>query len=67
MPKSKLVHSYEDVLTVSAALVVKAKETMNVVTTSLTTIGLKGDGIVMVSPEDTPESVKHDILAILAS
>ena len=67
MPKSKLAHSYEDLLTVAGALVAKAKETMSVVVTSLETIGLRGDGLVMVSPEDTPESVKHDILAILAS
>ncbi len=67
MPKSLLTHSYEDLLTVAGALVVKAKETMSVVVTSLETIGLVGDGLVMVSPEDTPEMVKNEILDALAS
>ncbi len=67
MPKSLLTHSYEDLLTVAAALVAKAKETMSVVVTSLETIGLVGDGLVMVSPEDTPEMVKNEILDALAS
>lgn len=67
MPKSLLAHSYEDILTIAGALVVKVKETMSVVVTSLTTIGLQGDGVVMVVPGESPETVAREILDALAS
>jgi hypothetical protein len=67
MHKSLIAHSYEDILTVAAALAAKAEEAMNMVSLRLNHFGLQSDKVVVVVPGETRETVAREILDALAS
>jgi len=67
MPKSLLTSTFVDVFTLASSLVSKARETMNMVTLRLDSVGLKSDVVLVVAPGDSPEMIAREMMDVLAS